>query len=59
MSKMLTLQLQVIVPDDTLNIDVESKLNASLDEDIPIVNNWNDWLVGIVSVISEEPYLED
>lgn len=59
MSKMLTLQLQVIVPDDTLNIDVESKLNESLDEDTLRVNNWDGWLVGIVSVVSEEPYLED
>lgn len=59
MSKILTLQLQVVVPDDVLNLEVESKLNASLDEDSVIINNWNNWLVGILSVVSEEPYLDD
>ena len=59
MSKMVTLQIQVIVPDDVTNLEIESQLNAALDEDSVVVNNWHDWLVGIFSIVSEEPYLED
>lgn len=48
--RVITLQMEVRVPDTTGENEVETSLNAALDESPETGLNWGDWQVGALLV---------
>lgn len=53
--RIITLGLEVKVPHTVGENEVEQALNAALDESGDTSNDWGDWEVGAVTVISVAP----